>query len=72
MTSAERQRLYRARQRDGQAVWSIPVDDVGMVEFLIGRELLPESKRDDRKAAESAAAIFLEYTIKTAANDDDA
>lgn len=67
--SADRQRLHRARQKAGLAVYSITADEVGLVEFLIDRELLSESERDDRKAVENATAILLEYVIKTTAND---
>src|SRR5688572_10237892 len=52
MTSAERQRLCRLRQKRGQAVLKVPVEVVKFVDACIERELLTETEAlDTRKVA---------------------
>ena len=61
--AALRQRLHRARERNGKIVLRIEADEVGLTEALITAKLLDPLVDHDRAAVEAAAARMLELII---------
>jgi hypothetical protein len=56
MTPAERQRIYRARSRRGQAVLRVKVNFYAVAEALIQSERLSCSEAEDRAKIEAELA----------------
>ncbi len=64
-----RNRRYHARQKDGQIVLPLVVDEVAIIEALIDRGWLSPADQDDRKkvlAAFAAADMTVKVLLRTA------
>ena len=57
--SCRRQKRYRQRQRDGQAVLQVPCDFCALVEALLKSGRLSEAEALDRRRIDAAAAEVL-------------
>ena len=58
-----KQRAYRARQRDGRIVLHVVVEEVPLIESLIGAGFLSPAQQDDRKALEEGLARVVELWV---------
>ena len=60
---ALRVRKFRTRQRNGERVYRVVVDQVGLEELLIVAQTLSPSARDDHTAVEAALKRLLSILI---------
>jgi hypothetical protein len=61
--SARRLRRHRARQRNGQCVYRVTMDQVDLEELLIAARTLSSNARDDHAAVEAALQRLLSILI---------
>lgn len=64
-SSAARMKVLRERQRNGRIPLQITVDEVGLVEALIGTGFLHASDADDRRALAAAVERVLAVLIES-------
>jgi hypothetical protein len=61
--AALRVRKFRTRQRNGERVYRVAVDQIGLEELLIAAQTLSPSARDDHTAVEAALKRLLSILI---------
>ena len=64
--SAERQRRYRQRRRDGLATFSFVADEVGVTEMLVEAGYLRPSSTNDAAAISCALAEMVRVLSRSA------
>ena len=65
MSASDRQRLHRARQRDGVIVLPVQIDEVALVEALRHSGAISPADADDREKLAEAAGRIIEEAVAT-------